>query len=63
MIRYGHALGLERIEGTDDLELEGSTYPHCVGIDQFLDHVGAIVEPIIDAGYRGPAGIPAPLAP
>lgn len=41
MVSHGHPLGLQAVIGTDHLEVEGRADPHRVGIDQFLDHVGA----------------------
>ena len=57
MVRHGHALGLQGIERSNDLELEGCTDPHRVGIDQFLDYEGTTVK--APQGYVGSnPGIP-----
>lgn len=41
MLCHGHTLSLEGVEGSDNLELECGTDPHCVGVHQLLDYEGA----------------------
>lgn len=55
--RHGHTLSLQGVKRSDDLELEGCTDPHSVGIHQLLDYEGATVK--APQGYVGSnPGIP-----
>lgn len=57
MLRHGNALGRKVVECTDNLQLEGGADPHCVGIGQFLDDVGARLLTPTDGLYGGKPGI------
>lgn len=50
-LHFPCALSRAPVEEPDDLEVEGRRHPHSVGIDEFLDHVGAPVAALNGFNY------------
>lgn len=52
MVSDSHTLSLQSVEGTDHLVVEHWADPHRVGIDQFLDRLGATVTASLGVNCR-----------